>query len=379
MTFLELPPEEDERSRPRRVWDAFYALASTEMGGWVLVGMLIAACLAAIAILLIIPRSSLNGPAPTPPVGALHTLPAAEAAEFTVAPDALEDISFDEARAKNAALPYSTEPNPPAKPFIAPVADVGSYGRALDCLTAAIYYEAGNETSGGKAAVAQVVLNRVRHPAYPRTVCGVVFQGSERATGCQFTFTCDGALARPPSLASWAASRAVALAALNGTVFSPVGTATHYHTDWVAPYWAPKLAKITKIGTHIFYRWAGTWGRRPAFSGLYTGDEPAIPKMASLASFTLLEEPVLSIEVVETGPVSNSPLASPEIVVSQLPISLPPALPPIAVAPTAPIPTAAQQSAIRDAQRDTQIMADPQINPAQPARPRRRTAAPSTW
>jgi len=71
--------------------------------------------------------------------------------------------------------------------------------RALTCLTQAVYYEAASEPDGGQRAVAQVVLNRVAHPAYPKTVCGVVYQGSERSTGCQFTFTCDGALARMPN------------------------------------------------------------------------------------------------------------------------------------------------------------------------------------
>ncbi|MGJ3626051.1 cell wall hydrolase [Sphingomonas sp. MMS24-JH45] len=84
----------------------------------------------------------------------------------------------------------------------------------------------------------QVVLNRLRHPAFPKTVCGVVFQGAERSTGCQFTFTCDGALARQPSPLAWDRARKVAAAALAGAVYRPVGYATHYHTDWVVPYWS---------------------------------------------------------------------------------------------------------------------------------------------
>ena len=108
----------------------------------------------------------------------------------------------------------------------------------------------------------QTVLNRVRHPAFPATVCGVVFQGSERSTGCQFTFTCDGALARQPSAAAWARARALAEQALDGAVDERVGNATHYHTDWVVPYWRTSLDKIAQVETHIFDRWRGhltTW------------------------------------------------------------------------------------------------------------------------
>ncbi|MFT2129823.1 cell wall hydrolase, partial [Staphylococcus epidermidis] len=92
---------------------------------------------------------------------------------------------------------------------------------------------AANETLQGQASVAQVILNRMRHPAYPKTVCGVVFQGSERTTGCQFSFTCDGAMGRPPSAEGWARARAVAASALNGFVAADVGMATHYHANYV--------------------------------------------------------------------------------------------------------------------------------------------------
>jgi len=109
------------------------------------------------------------------------------------------DVAPQDAVAINAAVPVSTLPNPAARPFGAAFATPADRLRALECLTAAVYYEAAVESTDGQRAVAQVVLNRARHPAYPRTVCGVVFQGQERATGCQFTFTCDGALRRTPS------------------------------------------------------------------------------------------------------------------------------------------------------------------------------------
>jgi hypothetical protein len=146
--------------------------------------------------------------------------------------------------------------------------------RALQCLTAAIYYEAAMEPDAGQQAVAQVVLNRMMHPSYPDTVCGVVYQGSERVSGCQFTFSCDGAMARAPSAVYWARARRVAERALAGYVYRPVGTATHYHTSEVSPYWAPSLDFIGTIGAHRFYRWKGAAGRGAAFVRAHLGSEP---------------------------------------------------------------------------------------------------------
>ncbi|MDE8453312.1 cell wall hydrolase, partial [Klebsiella pneumoniae] len=93
-----------------------------------------------------------------------------------------------------ASVPFVEGPNPAARPFRLP-GDAPQQARAIDCMAAAVLYEAGDDPVGQRA-VAQVVINRVRHPAFPKTICGVVFQGSERPTGCQFTFTCDGALVR---------------------------------------------------------------------------------------------------------------------------------------------------------------------------------------
>ena len=151
--------------------------------------------------------------------------------------------------------------------------------RALQCMTQAVYYEAASEAVGGQRAVAQVVLNRVAHPSYPNSVCGVVFQGSERVTGCQFSFTCDGSLRRKPSATAWARARMVAADALAGQVYAPVGLATHYHTIWIYPYWAPSLDPVGTIGAHRFYRWKGNAGKPGAFISAYRGNEPlAAPK-----------------------------------------------------------------------------------------------------
>ncbi|HEX9806192.1 MAG TPA: cell wall hydrolase [Alteraurantiacibacter sp.] len=152
--------------------------------------------------------------------------------------------------------------------------------RALKCLAMAVYYEAASESDAGQRAVAQVVLNRVSHPTYPNSVCGVVFQGSERRTGCQFTFTCDGSLGRKPSRLFWDRAERVARNALYGAVYRPVGLATHYHTLAVNPYWASSLRTVGVIGFHRFYRWRGAAGRPAAFHASYTMREPA-PRTAS--------------------------------------------------------------------------------------------------
>jgi hypothetical protein len=147
--------------------------------------------------------------------------------------------------------------------------------RAETCLTQAIYYEAASEADAGQRAVAQVVLNRVAHPAYPKTVCGVVYQGSDRSTGCQFTFTCDGALARTPNRLFWERAASVARAALAGYVYAPVGLATHYHTIAVHPYWADSLNFVGTIGAHRFYRFGGPAGASGLFNpAVYRGGEP---------------------------------------------------------------------------------------------------------
>jgi spore germination cell wall hydrolase CwlJ-like protein len=137
-------------------------------------------------------------------------------------------------------------------------ADATGRHNEVECLAAAVHYEAANQGQDGMAAVAQVVLNRLMDPRYPKSVCGVVFQGSTRRTGCQFTFTCDGSLSRKPSLIAWKHAEEVAEQALDGYVMADVGSATHYHTVWVHPYWSPSLVKVATIGAHIFYRAPGS-------------------------------------------------------------------------------------------------------------------------
>jgi spore germination cell wall hydrolase CwlJ-like protein len=200
--------------------------------------------------------------------------PAATPAELARGEPALslQDLSADAARRWNAANPIAKGPNPAARPFRLNAAGVIDEARAVECMTAAIYYEAGFESLAGRRAVAQVVINRLRNPLFPKSVCGVVFQRSE-AGGCQFTFTCDGALGRPPQPEAWTDAREVAVAALHGYVMKQVGNATHYHADYVAPYWSPTLVKVAVVGQHIFYRWTGGLGLPPAFAGRYAGGE----------------------------------------------------------------------------------------------------------
>jgi spore germination cell wall hydrolase CwlJ-like protein len=191
-------------------------------------------------------------------------------------------LERNQALALNATIPFSRDPNPAARPFLFSGTET-DLARATDCLAAAELYEAGDDAVG-EAAVAQVVLNRVRHPAFPKSVCGVVFQGQERTTGCQFTFTCDGALARTPGQAAWERAREIARGALAGKVYKPVGHATHYHTDWVVPYWSDSLDKITAVGTHLFFRWRGWWGTPPAFRKSVDPGEPLIARIARFSA-----------------------------------------------------------------------------------------------
>ena len=178
-----------------------------------------------------------------------------------------------DAQAGNSAIPFLGLPLDKVQSFGIAAAKNETYQNALKCLTQAVYYEAAVEPMEGRRAVAQVVLNRVLHPAYPKSVCGVVYQGAERHTGCQFSFTCDGALLRSTAAGPWREAQAVAAAAIAGYVDPNVGTATFYHADYVLPKWAYKLGKITQIGRHIFYRFNGSWGKASTFYGHYSGIE----------------------------------------------------------------------------------------------------------
>ena len=234
-----------------------------------------------------------------------------------VAPATLLPIAPGDARTVNEAVPFAAGPNPAARPFVLGKADDG-LERAVTCLAAAQWYEAGDDPTGQRA-VAQVVLNRVRHPAFPKSVCGVVLQGSELRTGCQFTFTCDGALARRPSEAAWERARALATRALGGAVEPTVGLATHYHTDWVVPYWSASLDKVARVGTHLFFRWRGWWGTPPAFRGRYAGGErvdarlPGAASLVEVAAGDAAEPTMGDSTVIAAAPAAPAPIEIPGV------------------------------------------------------------------
>ena len=160
-----------------------------------------------------------------------------------------------------------------AQPFILK-AGTANFSRALKCLSDAIYYEAANEPDDGQRAVAQVIINRMRHPTYPNSICGVIYQGSERVTGCQFSYSCDGSMARTPARPAYLRAQRVAMLAISGSVYAPVGMATHYHATYVYPYWAPSLNYLGTIGAHRFYSWKGSAGRPSAFFSRHNNAEP---------------------------------------------------------------------------------------------------------
>lgn len=302
------------------------------------------------------------------PLPGLLYAPPTEDVSLTTAdnpvPLTFQAIDRSDAYRYNASIPVSSEPLEPAAAFVLPsTLSRVERDRALNCLTQAVYYEAGSEGSQGQRAVAQVILNRMRHPAFPSSVCGVVYSGSQRATGCQFTFTCDGSLARAPSAAGWARARQVAAAALSGYVEGSVGQATHYHALYVAPYWSPSLLKIANIGAHTFYRWKGFTGKRAAFVSAYAGREPVVSGRMTAGTEPLVETPV-DPEIVIVGPqVERAPAQSvaPPAITSPEPIASAPA----PTAPPAPV-------------RTTPAPPPAEAVTAAPTeRPRRRVAQPS--
>ncbi|MGE0240472.1 MAG: cell wall hydrolase [Parvibaculaceae bacterium] len=123
-----------------------------------------------------------------------------------------------------------------------------------NCLAKAVYFEARSESELGQLAVAKVVLNRVKDPNFPKTICGVVYQGSDRRNSCQFSFACDGIADEVKSKAAWDRSKRIAQKAIAGDqTIRVIGAATNYHADYVRPRWAKEMRKLIKIGRHIFY------------------------------------------------------------------------------------------------------------------------------
>ncbi len=149
-------------------------------------------------------------------------------------------------------------PGQKERPDYVSLIDPEKMGSEKRCLAEAVYFEARSEPVEGQAAVAQVVLNRVSSGLYPPSICGVVYQGRRHYMGCQFSFACEGKSLRITEPESWSTAVRVADEVLAGqTYLSQVGRSTHYHADYVRPYWARTLLRMEKIGHHVFYKLKG--------------------------------------------------------------------------------------------------------------------------
>jgi spore germination cell wall hydrolase CwlJ-like protein len=173
--------------------------------------------------------------------------------EIAAAPVSLQSPRLDRAGyGDTTIMPKADDPD---RPRYADLIDPDNLSKEQRCLAEAVYFEARSEPVEGQAAVAQVVLNRVKSGLYPSTVCGVVYQNRHRHLACQFTFACEGKALRTTDTESWERAKRVAGAVLEGkTYLADVGGATHYHANYVRPYWAKRLKKMDVIGRHIFYK-----------------------------------------------------------------------------------------------------------------------------
>ncbi|MCX2723747.1 cell wall hydrolase [Roseibium salinum] len=194
----------------------------------------------------------------------------AAAASFSLAsayaPDSVRD-SNDPFNALFGASKYEQDPPPPEDPdnphWWAQKPLPLSVGKKKEqlCLAEAIYFEARGESEEGQVAVAQVVLNRVKNPSYPDSICGVVYQNRHKRNRCQFSFACDGIKDRIASPVAWKTAQRLALEVLDGKQYlKMVDASTHYHATYVSPRWARSMAKRGQVGEHIFYKtYAGGW------------------------------------------------------------------------------------------------------------------------
>lgn len=187
--------------------------------------------------------------------------------------------------------------------------------RDLDCLTQAVYYEARGESARGQAAVAQVVLNRVRHPAFPKTICAVVFQGAGRhKVDCQFSFVCDGSMRRTRDQEAWGEAQHVAARALSGVTLADIGNATHFHATRLGEQWGDGLVRVATVGLHVFYKFGH---RHPDFqaqvfeaSASKPETRPVIdvkPVLASLIPTAAAAEPLPKSEPKTETPIAEAP------------------------------------------------------------------------
>ena len=202
---------------------------------------------------------SRDGSTPAVPraVALASTTPAAADAtpiEIAAAPVSLPALGMT-SRSLREGVTTAARTDPGDRPRYADLISPEKLDSEQRCLAEAVYFEARSEPAEGQAAVAQVVLNRVKSGLYPASVCGVVYQNRHRHLACQFTFTCEGKSLRITDGESWASATRVAQSVLEGkTYLAVVGGATHYHADYVRPRWARRLKKMDVIGRHIFYK-----------------------------------------------------------------------------------------------------------------------------
>ncbi|HEX5866826.1 MAG TPA: cell wall hydrolase [Beijerinckiaceae bacterium] len=194
------------------------------------------------------------------PDGATPAVSRAAALSSTT-PAAADATPVEIAAAPVSRMPFENtldpgrSPHPFDRPRYADLLDPDKVSRERKCLAEAVYFEARSESAEGQAAVAQVILNRVRSGLYPASVCGVVYQNRHRHLACQFTFACEGKSLRIADAESWETANRVAREVTEGTTYlAEVGGATHYHADYVRPNWARRLKKMDVIGRHIFYK-----------------------------------------------------------------------------------------------------------------------------
>jgi spore germination cell wall hydrolase CwlJ-like protein len=191
--------------------------------------------------------------------------------------DLLPATPVEDAASKRQAFGRSYNIAPHAGQPLLPAVEADSSfslrksGRELECLTTALYYEARGEGDSGMAAVAQVIVNRARHPDFPKTLCGVIYQGAAKGRGCQFSFACDGSMKRRPEGALWDRARQIAERAMEGRVSQAVGTSTFFHATRISPNWRG-LQRVATVGRHVFYRHAGFRGSGANFIRGQVGD-----------------------------------------------------------------------------------------------------------
>jgi spore germination cell wall hydrolase CwlJ-like protein len=196
-----------------------------------------------------------------PIVGAFSALATPDANQFATAPQPAQTIVLAKAAPAAIAPPSLLAPSdksgsPQARPVPprSPLVGVVKNDKELRCLAEAIYFEARSEPERGQAAVGQVVLNRVLHEAYPNSVCGVVYQNRHRYLACQFTFACEGKALRTDEPGPWATAQRIAKDIAEGRTYLPgVGNATHYHANYVRPWWARYMERRERIGRHLFF------------------------------------------------------------------------------------------------------------------------------